>query len=199
MRKIYCGILLSILISSVFSTNNLAIGGKNGLEIRSSEEYNGAYRYNIQGWIYLHIEGEPYERGYQHGYLLADEIVDMITRWSSIFPQKWSWDKHRWDAVRLFWDKYPKEYRQEIKGIADGVTARRGTIDGDPVTYEDILTMNEMYEMISRFRTYYVYPHRLRSKWFMKGVNYLLGSIVSSSDEHNGKCSAFMATGNANC
>ena len=46
--------------------------------------YGRGYRYNIQGWIYTYIEGDPYERGYQHGYLLADEIVDMVSRWSNI-------------------------------------------------------------------------------------------------------------------
>ncbi len=36
------------------------------------------YRYPKDGWIVLHIEGEPYERGYQHGRLLAPEIVDYV-------------------------------------------------------------------------------------------------------------------------
>ena len=39
----------------------------------SSANFGKGYRYNVQGWIYLHIEGEPYERGYQHGHLLAIE------------------------------------------------------------------------------------------------------------------------------
>ena len=30
--------------------------------------FGPAYRYPAAGWIYLHIEGKPYERGYQHGY-----------------------------------------------------------------------------------------------------------------------------------
>ncbi|HEY1603584.1 MAG TPA: hypothetical protein VGG64_28545, partial [Pirellulales bacterium] len=33
-----------------------------------------AYRYPQAGWIVLHIEGAPYERGFQHGTLLAAEI-----------------------------------------------------------------------------------------------------------------------------
>ena len=32
------------------------------------------YRYEKDGWTYLHIEGTPYERGYQHRYLMAPEI-----------------------------------------------------------------------------------------------------------------------------
>ncbi|MEO8662531.1 MAG: hypothetical protein ABI693_28985, partial [Bryobacteraceae bacterium] len=42
--------------------------------------FGPGYRYPTGGWIYLHIEGEPYERGYQHGYLMAPEIVRYIDR-----------------------------------------------------------------------------------------------------------------------
>src|SRR5713101_5407435 len=44
----------------------------------SVERYGPAYRYPQAGWIVLHIEGEPYERGYQHGRLLAPEIADIV-------------------------------------------------------------------------------------------------------------------------
>jgi hypothetical protein len=30
-----------------------------------------ARRFERKGWIYLHIEGEARDRGFQHGYLLA--------------------------------------------------------------------------------------------------------------------------------
>ena len=40
--------------------------------------YGPAYRYPQAGWIVLHIEGEPYDRGYQHGRLLAAEIADFV-------------------------------------------------------------------------------------------------------------------------
>jgi len=35
-------------------------------------------RFERAGWIYLHIEGEPRERGFQHSYLLAKEINDSL-------------------------------------------------------------------------------------------------------------------------
>ena len=40
--------------------------------------YGPAYRYPQAGWIVLHVEGEPYERGYQHGRLMAPEIADYL-------------------------------------------------------------------------------------------------------------------------
>ncbi|MDE3197178.1 MAG: hypothetical protein KGN84_12585, partial [Acidobacteriota bacterium] len=42
--------------------------------------FGPAYRYPAAGWIYLHIEGKPYERGYQHGYLMAGEIPEYLAR-----------------------------------------------------------------------------------------------------------------------
>ena len=42
------------------------------------QQYGPAYRYPQAGWIVLHIEGQPYERGYQHGRLLAPEILDFL-------------------------------------------------------------------------------------------------------------------------
>src|SRR5262245_3096652 len=41
----------------------------------SVQRHGPAYRYPQAGWIVLHVEGEPYERGYQHGRLLATEIA----------------------------------------------------------------------------------------------------------------------------
>ena len=42
------------------------------------QRYGPGYRYPQAGWIVLHIEGEPYERGYQHGRLMAPEIADFV-------------------------------------------------------------------------------------------------------------------------
>lgn len=37
----------------------------------------GAFRKPPQnGWIFVHLEGSPFDVGFQHGYLLAPEIAD---------------------------------------------------------------------------------------------------------------------------
>lgn len=196
MKRMYCILLIIILLSTVFFTGNLSAVEEIEVETIGSENYKGAYRYNIQGWIYLYIKGEPYERGYQHGYLLAYEIVDQIQRWKYIFPQKHSWEIHRSDALRLFWRKYPEEYKQEIKGIADGVTARGVDLEGNPITYKDILAINEMYEMLSRYRHYYLRPlYTLKVKF--DATKNKLKSTGPSLEEFVGKCSVFIATGDA--
>ena len=38
----------------------------------------GAYRFERNGWIYVHLQGPPATLGYQHGYLLAAEIADLL-------------------------------------------------------------------------------------------------------------------------
>ena len=40
--------------------------------------YGKGYRYPQQGWTVVHVEGEPYERGYQHGKLMAPEIAAFV-------------------------------------------------------------------------------------------------------------------------
>src|SRR5215217_4447251 len=37
--------------------------------------YEKGYRYEQAGWVVLHVEGDPYARGYQHGRLLSAEIA----------------------------------------------------------------------------------------------------------------------------
>ena len=63
-----------------------------------------ARRFERAGWIYLHVEGEPRERGFQHGYLLAKEIADglRVTRieWQHHSSMDWPWLVSR--AAALF-------------------------------------------------------------------------------------------------
>ena len=67
--------------------------------------YGPAYRYPVSGWIYLHIEGQPYERGYQHGRLMAREIPQYMERCAAELDPKGknkSWDLARTTASALF-------------------------------------------------------------------------------------------------
>ena len=188
MQKLTSITIMIIIILPIFISSEFVIGENNN---SSAEEYRDGFRYNTNGWIYVHIEGDPYERGFQHGYLLADEIVDMIQRWQSIFPSRLSWNIQRNTAMRLFWKYYPDEYKKEIEGIADGVAEKGGKINGNIITYQDILALNEMYELLSRHRTYYIYR-------FIGQTDYLISNLIKKIDiGHIGKCSAFLATGDA--
>ncbi len=186
-KTIFCFLLIVLNFNKAIANEYIT------KDIAGSAKYDKGFRFNIQGWIYLHIEGGPYERGYQHGYLLADEIIDIINRWRNIFPQKNSWDIQKITAKRLFWNKYPEEYQMEIKGIADGINAKGRKINEKPVSFNDILTLNEMYELKSRFRNYDIFPIKTMIENFFSK----LFKKEDLKDYHSGHCSVFIATGDA--
>ena len=76
--------LLKVVVIGVF-TLGLAIGVSSA-EIEAATEkgttkvteYGKGYRFDKNGWIYVHIEGKPYERGFQHGYLVASELDGIL-------------------------------------------------------------------------------------------------------------------------
>src|SRR5882672_1107321 len=53
-------------------------GAKNGSKVGSGDpRLKRAFRKPAQnGWVFVHLEGKPAEIGYQHGYLLAAEVLD---------------------------------------------------------------------------------------------------------------------------
>ncbi len=90
------------------------------------QTFGPAYRYPSAGWIHLHIEGKPYERGYQHGYLLAREIPEYLERCANDLGGKadpQTWDAYRTTADALFVRGFDREILEEMRGIADGANA----------------------------------------------------------------------------
>src|SRR6266581_110552 len=78
-RSLVC---LSMIVSW-FASSAVALGeGSKASEYspdpKSVQRYGPAYRYPQAGWVVLHIEGKPYDRGYQHGYLMASEIAGYL-------------------------------------------------------------------------------------------------------------------------
>jgi hypothetical protein len=98
------------------------------------------------GWISVHLEGSPDVIGYQHGYLLANEIIDLRGAMSMLNLKTTgkNWDFFRNHSERMFLKNIPEEYRQEIDGIVAGVNAKlgQGSIDR-----KDVIAMNSILEM----------------------------------------------------
>ncbi len=135
----------------------------------------GAFRNPARsGWILVHLVGSPATVGYQHGYLLAQEIDDAkrAIALSVTHDVKHSWSDLRAVAEKTFWPSVPAEYRQELQGMAEGVRAHGSQID-----LMDLIVMNAYME----FPYYYGKADRLQAK-----------GVPSSVGEH---CSAFVATG----
>lgn len=116
----------------------------------SVRRYGPAYRYPQAGWIVLHIEGAPYDRGYQHGRLLAAEIEDFIqslaAHCSPDAPEN-GWRDQRLIANALFLRGHDAEYLQEMKGIADGASDAGARFDDRRIDLLDIVTINADFEL----------------------------------------------------
>ncbi|WP_324289917.1 C45 family autoproteolytic acyltransferase/hydolase [Pyxidicoccus sp. MSG2] len=103
------------------------------------------FRYDEGGWIYVHIEGEPYERGQQLGELTGAEIVSYIEK-LGIQKDKTDavkgWNHARLLADALFLRKYDAEYLEEMKGIADGANKAGAKFKDRELDLVDIVTLN---------------------------------------------------------
>jgi hypothetical protein len=130
------------------------------------------YRYDENGWIFLHIEGEPFERGFQRGYLTANEIEDFLRTlaYTDEFQTGHEPDYFVRAASRFFRGKIPAEYAEEMRGIVAGMERA-----GKKVTYEQVLFMNGFIDVL-----WYWWPEEKKRH----------------RDDHPG-CSAFIATGDA--
>ncbi len=109
------------------------------------QRFGPGYRYPQAGWIVLHIEGEPYERGYQHGRLMAPEIAGFIgevARYRSSKAPADAWEDLRLIADALFLRRFDPEFLEEMKGIADGAAAAGARWEGRPVDLIDLVTIN---------------------------------------------------------
>src|ERR1700760_1062599 len=82
-----------------------------------------ATREDKNGWIYVHLSGSPADIGYQHGYLVANEIDTLIKVMQYYLPSSShkDWAFYRGASKRFIWSKIDKEYQDEIRGIAEGL------------------------------------------------------------------------------
>jgi len=131
-----------------------------------------AYRYDENGWIFLHIEGGPFERGFQRGYLTANEIERFFKTMAHIEEFETAKDVNFFvrSAARLFKGKVSKEYVEEMRGMVAGMKRA-----GKEVTYDQMLFMNGFIDV-----TWYWWPQEKENR----------------KDDGPG-CSAFIASGDA--
>ncbi len=155
-----------------------------------------AYRYPHGGWIYLHLEGEPYERGYQHGQLMAREIEGYMDRCAASLDaraKESAWRSGRVTADALFLRGFDQELLAEMKGIADGAAAAGAKIFGRNVDLLDIVTANTTVELGTLRAALPKTPSGL------EGLGFEPPPYASRKNEPavTERCSAFAATGPA--
>jgi Phospholipase B len=136
----------------------------------------GSTREDKNGWINVHLQGSPQDIGYQHGYLLANEIDTVIQMLGYFLPHetKKDWSFYRKAAKDFMWDKLDSEYKAEINGIVEGLHAKQKNYDNI-----DIVALNALEEL-----AYYYVPSVMNQEKPHSGDN-----------RAPGNCSAFIATG----
>ncbi|MCP4903336.1 MAG: hypothetical protein GY906_40760 [bacterium] len=152
------------------------------------------FRYDDKGWIFVHIEGEPYERGYQYGYLVADEIsayIEKLAVQQNSDDPVAGWDTILFETDNLFLRGYEQEYLTEMKGIADGAARAGAEFDERPLDLKDIVAINSVIDLGQLHRAASVTPHSLTGQGFLEAEE----EMAIEDSEH--KCSAFVATGPA--
>lgn len=110
------------------------------------EKMSKALRSEKNGWILVHVEGTPGIIGYQHGYLLANEILDLRKAMEVRNLKMTGHDREffRNESFRILWPRVPDEYREEMQGIADGVNAKLGE---GKIDIKDVVAMNALLEI----------------------------------------------------
>ena len=134
-----------------------------------------AYRFERNGWTYLHIEGSPKDRGFQHGYLMAKEIKEnfrlLSARWTYQTAMEWSWFVQ--NASKILSPKVDAENREELEGIAEGLKTA-----GIEKSAEELVALNGYVELMG-----YWWPT-------------VKDSVQSHQKAHPiESCSSFIATG----
>ena len=160
------------------------------------ETFGPAYRYPQAGWIYLHIEGKPYERGYQHGFLMAREIPEYLDRCAletDSRAKRSGWDRARVTADALFLRGFDKEILEEMKGIAEGASARGARWEGRSIDLVDVVAMNTVVELGTLWGALPVTPSGLEGLGLRPPEYFDPKRDVPPGE----RCSAFAATGPA--
>lgn len=121
-----------------------------------------------EGWKTITIYGEPYERGYAHGYLLKNELKRMTKTLEFLVRDEMEISFTHYlrvckQVIKPVIKRDFPEFFHELIGIRDGARKR-----GLPITLDILIGWNSYLSMYSYF---------------------LEGSVI--------KCSAFIATGNA--
>ncbi len=158
------------------------------------QHYGAGYRYPQEGWIVLHIEGSPYERGVQHGRLMAPDIEKYLRSYA--LTQSPNAPVEGWKLIRTlvatnFLRGFDREYLEEMKGIADGASAAGARFDDRALDLTDIAALNMWAELMSLDDANAATPTGL------EGIVFPEHAPAPAKPEKEGHCSAFAATGKA--
>jgi len=173
---IFAAIVLTGIFS--FSSSSSSPAASPQANTPGAELKNAFRRPRKNGWTFVHLEGTPHEIGFQNGYLLAPEIEDTlkVTILEVTHDNKKDWQFFRDAAQNMMWPHIEQEYRDEMQGIVDGVTAHGTSMKID---LWDVVALNGAEEW----------------EYYVKEYDEARGNKSTASAQVAEHCSAFVATG----
>jgi len=169
------GRIAGILLAASF----LASAAPAAHDPQSDPRLKKAFRRPDQnGWTFVHLEGTPNEIGFQHGFLLAAEIEDLqkVITLGLTHDSKKEYSFFRSAAEKVLWPHVEGQYRDEMKGIVEGLKAKGSTLD-----LWDIVVMNGWLELSPYYTNWYDREHK--------------PAPAAAKTPTPERCSAFVATG----
>ena len=112
------GILLVLL--AIVSLMLLPVGTIAAPSTTLDDLLEGSYRIEQDGWIFVHLQGDPYQIGFQNGYLAADVANQQLIYYPGTEGGYRDWLR---EMAETIWPMVPQEYQEEMEGIVDGLHA----------------------------------------------------------------------------
>ena len=143
--------------------------------------------YEKNGWLYISVRGDPKERGYAYGYLVADEMKKVLKMLDFIiyndYGRKWEYFVEA--GKKLLKDKikdiYP-EFYEEMEGVSEGLTAA-----GTKMNIDDVIAWNNYFLLTENW-----YPNKDEDNSNKK--NKIKARSLAEGGAKD-RCSAFIANG----
>jgi hypothetical protein len=154
-------------------------------------QIKNGFRYEKNGWTYISIKGEPYDRGLAHGTLLKDEIKKCLKTMEWILYDSHGLEIDFFKEISNFFfkktiEEHFPEFFTEMKGITIGAE----------VDLDEIVLWNNITSLdyaLPKLKIYLDEMPHLKEKY-----GHLLEAMPSIGQMEGGskdKCSSFMAIG----
>lgn len=112
---------IPVLLVIVLVVACISASHANDKELSHEELLEGSFVREQDGWDFIHLEGAPYQIGYQRGYHAAESAHYWLIGYVGT---EGFWTEWRRETAETIWPMIPEEYQQEIDGIVDGMHAR---------------------------------------------------------------------------
>lgn len=162
--------------------------------MKGSIHIKNGNRFSENGWIRINVKGTPYEIGFAHGYLLANELREIMNMLSFLTPNSYGvtleilsnviYDIHSPVVKDVFPDIY-----QEMEGICDGAL-KAGFKD---LTIQHLFYWNCSVSITSMLTT--VNETISKSSELKKKYGHFFYKDVSVERGSKDRCTAFIAVG----